>query len=363
MTGASALIDEYPDEVLWAQPEGVEARLPWTMRTFEEEYDALRQHAALFDLSYLTTVELTGNDAADLLQYACARDVSYLLPEKVLISAVLGPSGQVRDVVLIRKSDAGFLLESSIGCGSALLGHLVEVGGRLEDLVVLREEALLGVEGPFAWKCIAEVLGPLAGSLPFQASCSVSWKGCDVQVVRCGSTAEYGFRVRASDTISAELWRTISKLAVPAGYRALELAQLEARHPTPHRECSAGESVTECGFNWLVEPFKPDYCGRDAMQEACIQGRQARTIGVSWKENESVPPGARVVVGGMHEIGSIIWSEFSPGRQEMIGLARVDAQWAAAGLACQVENEGGLAEAQTEAAPYVVPRSWSTPIS
>ena len=67
--------------------------------------------------------------------------------------------------------------------------------------------------------------------------------------------------------------------------------------------------------------------------------------------------GAPIAIGGV-EIGKVVLSMFSPGRQEIIGLARVRPDLVAPKLSITVGSDA--VPATTLAAPYFLPISWKT---
>jgi len=326
--------------------------------SFEDEYRAVRTDAAVFDLSYFTTLEVRGDGATDVVQRACARDVGYLLPEKCMTSVLLNDDGEVVDVALVRRAGEGFLLGCSFARGDRTREHLA--GLTIGDAeITVSDDVAFSVEGPYAWKYLGEVVDQLLAGLPFQGVAKAAWAGDDLWVTRNGMTGEYGYELQVPATRAAELWERLTAVVRPAGYRTLELAQLETRYPVPHREAGPGVSVRACGYNWLVDPDKTECVGAGAVADLLAETGGVRPVGFTAPAGSPVVPGLPILVGRQLEIGTVLWADDSPGLEAVVGVGRVDAGWAAAGLRLQA---GSDVEITTQAAPYVVPRSWTTPL-
>ncbi len=131
---------------------------------------------------------------------------------------------------------------------------------------------------------------------------------------------------------------------------------LEVRQPIPRLETTGDVNVIEIGANWLVDVTKDAFVGKEAVLAAFESRQGRRTVGFSG--GDTVPePGARVLAGG-EDIGEVVFAVRSVGLGTTLGLARVEAGLAAAGLELTVAGAG----VTTLTSPYIVPKSWSIPI-
>ncbi len=345
-----------------AHPEGTvygtvgEATAALRYSTLEQEYDAIRNRAAVFDLSGARLIEITGDGAVEYAQRVLARDVEYLTAERCMTSLVLDAEGSVVDDVVVWGREDGLLLESSVGNGAGLLEHLRAQAG--DDVTITDrtgELVVLALEGPYAWGVVGRLIDGELAALPFESVVDTTWDGEDIVFARTGSTAEYGYKIISSATSVEKLWGKAVEQALPAGYEALELAMLEVRQPVVRHEAT-GADIIEMGANWLVDITKEEFLGRDAVLAAFNAPAKRRTIGFSG--GESVPePGTPVTVGG-EQVGEVVYAARSIALGTTLGLARVAPELAAAGLTLSV----GDAEMTTLTSPYITPKSWSTPI-
>ncbi|HEX8779653.1 MAG TPA: glycine cleavage T C-terminal barrel domain-containing protein [Nocardioides sp.] len=352
---ATVLANLHPEGTVHGQVG--DATVPLSFSAPSDEYKVLRERAAVLDLSGHRLVEVTGAGANEFAQRVLARDVEYLTSERCMMSLVLDESGQVVDQVLAFGREDGILLESSCGAGTRLIEHLrqqndegVEITDRSGELTVL------ALEGPYAWGVVGRLIDGELASLPFESVVDTTWNGVDIIFARTGFTGEYGYQMIVPVDAAAELWRQSLEHAGPAGLEALELAMLEVRQPIPRHEAVGGASVIEIGANWLVDVTKDEFVGRAAVLAAFESGQGRRTVGFAG--GDTVPAaGARVLACG-EDIGEVVHAVRSAGLGSTLGLARVDADLAAAGLEFTVDG----VEVTTLTSPYIVPKSWSIPI-
>ncbi|AUS77264.1 aminomethyl transferase family protein [Actinoalloteichus sp. AHMU CJ021] len=346
-----------------AHPEGTvhgvvgEATVPLRFSTPETEYEALRERAALLDLGGSRLIEVTGAAATDFLQRVLARDVEYLTAERCMTSLVLDEAGHVVDQVVVWGRENGVLLESSTGGGATLLAHLTEQN--TEGVVLTDRSAeltLLGLEGPYSWGVVGRLIDGELAALPLESVVDTQWDGVDVIFGRTGVTGEYGYKVIVPREAAERLWKQAAEQAVPAGQEVLEQAMLEVRQPVFRLEAAEDATVVELGANWLVDITKDAFVGRDAVLAAFARDNPVRTVG--FRGGDAVPePGTRVLAAG-EDIGVVVHAVRSVGLGATLGLARVEGEFAAAGLRLTVGDE----EVTTLTSPYVTPKSWSIPI-
>ncbi|NAS21003.1 aminomethyl transferase family protein [Herbidospora sp. NEAU-GS84] len=334
-----------------------DATVPLRFTDLSTEYGVLRDRAVALDLSGHTLVEISGPAAVDFAQRVLARDVEYLTSERCMMSLVLDDDGRVVDQVLAFGREDGLLLESSVGAGTRLIEHLrahndegVEIVDRSADLTVI------GLEGPYAWGVVGRLIDGELASLPFEAVSDTVWNDVEIVFARTGFTGEYGYQMIVPVESAADLWRATLEHVTPSGQEALELAMLEVRQPIPRLETAGDADVIEIGANWLVDVTKDEFVGKEAVLAAFESRQGRRTVGFSG--GDVVPePGARVLAGG-EDVGEVVFAVRSVGLGATLGLARVEAGLAAAGLELTVEGAG----VTTLTSPYIVPKSWSIPI-
>jgi len=322
------------------------------------EYAAIRGGAARIDLSGAGLVEITGDDAYDVLQKALARDLEFVTPEQSLNSALLDVDGGVVDVVTAYHFGDGFRLETSTGRGHQVADHLVALAadeGLTADVELnTAGQTIVLVEGPQAGKVLEETIDPDLSALPLSGLLEVSLDGVELLVSRTGFTGEFGYKIFVSVADVATVWTALDALPA-AGRTALETAMFEVRQPIVAREAVGGLSALQLGYAWVIDITKEDFVGRDAVVDAFEAGVRSEVVGLAAQTEVVPPPGTPISLGG-EQVGEVVHAVVSPA-VGVIGLARLRPELIAPGLDLQVGDE--LVAAKTMPAPYVIPASWS----
>ncbi len=352
----SPLTSVHPDTTVYGTVS--EATVALRYSTLDAEYAAIRERAALLDLSGSRIIEITGKDTIEFAQRMLSRDVEYLTAERCMTSLVLDADGRIVDQVVVWGRENGMLLESSIGGGARLLEHLrANADGSTVDIADLSESlTLFALEGPYAWGVVGRLIDGELAALPFESVVDTEWAGVTIVFARTGFSGEYGYKVLLPREEAEKLWAAASVEAVPAGQEALELSMLEVRQPLVHREATGDADIVEMGANWLVDITKDDFLGKDAVLAAFAGPGARRTVGFSG--GDSVPEAGTPVTVDGEKVGEVVHAMHSVGLNAALGLLLVPTDLAAAGLRLTV----GDVVVTTLTSPYVTPKSWSTPI-
>ncbi|HKY14941.1 MAG TPA: glycine cleavage T C-terminal barrel domain-containing protein [Microthrixaceae bacterium] len=329
-------------------------------QSLEADYDVLRSSAALINLSDVGLVRVEGSGAHDLVQHLLSRDIEFLTPERSITGLLLTEDGTAVDMVSCIVDDDGLVLRTGFGTGRRVADHL-EAHATPETVVELLDLEILGVEGPYAWSAIGEVLDPDIASLPFESVLPLGWGDHEITFSRIGVTGEYGYQLCGTTAAIGELREALTGPAVPIGRAAVEVAMLEVRQPLLSRELADGADVLTAGLQWLLDLSKPEFLGREAVVEGHRAGQSHRTIGIEVDAPADGLEGCDLVVDD-HRVGTVVWAVRSPQREGALALARIRAELAASGLELAVATNDGSSTARTLSSPYVVPASWGVPI-
>lgn len=321
-------------------------------------YTALRNESAVFDRSNVDFVRLVGQDAETVLQRVATRDLEYLSPERSTTALVLQDDGSLIDLVTIYRFDDAFLVEASPGGGPRLAEHLA---GRAAAADVAVEDAAgriacVAVEGPYAWNAAGRIVAPELAALPLDSVIEATWQDRSVVFSRSGVTGEYGYKFVGEADDIADVARSLAKEVVVAGAEVEAAATLEVRHPVLPAAADAG-TIVRFGASWLVDPAKGGYVGRDAFHAAHARERSI-TVGFVTDGEDAVADGTPVVTADGSDVGVVVTSGWSPLLERTIGLVAVDRDLSCVGLELAAADRA----ITTAASPFILPKSWKTPI-
>ncbi len=168
------------------------------------EYSALRRSVGLCDFSTHGKFKITGDDYVRWLSELVSRDLEFFDTEKTLFALCLNEQGEALDLVTLYKYEDAILVETEASNRDRLADWFEQ---HRTDAVVIEdvseELALIGFEGPQAFKVARMLIDFEISSIPFQSFVETTKDGQLLTLARIGSTGEYGYKVFAPAEYSA----------------------------------------------------------------------------------------------------------------------------------------------------------------
>lgn len=336
--------------------------LPVQFSGIQKEHEAVRTRAGLFDVSHMGEFYVSGSGALEFLQYLLTNDVAAMEEGQALYTLMCYPDGGVVDDLLVYKlADEDYMLvvnAANIDKDFEWLHKHAE-----HDTVHVRnvsdEMGLLALQGPAAARIIGRLAdAPVAGLGNFRFLTNVRIGGVEAAVVsRTGYTGEDGFEMYAANEVLPALWEQLLEAGeqdglLAAGLGARDTLRFEARLPLYGQELSAAISPLEAGLGFFVKLGKGEFIGREALAEQKAAGPQRKLVGIEMIER-GIPRSAYPVLSEAGEqIGEVTSGTQSPTLKTNVGLALVDAAYAALGTELWVDIRGKRVKAQVAKTPF-----------
>lgn len=321
--------------------------LPRDYGDAREEYQAIRNTCALFDVSPIRKFSLNGPAAGYFLDHLLTRPVSDTPPMRGIYVAYCNADGSLKDdSILYKFSDEDYLLMPSD------IDHSPHFEALRKQLLI-READLTIVDCTDSWIGMA-VQGPLSATVlqhmgfddiaqlkPFEVR-DYKFSSGSMYVARMGFTADLGYECWFKPEIQADFERAIKVvrstmgLALPGyGLTALEACRLEGGFVVAGWDFSTEldyapgfeRSPYEVGLGWLVNLDAVDFVGRDALREQRETGQAYCLRSLAIDDTRKPEDGVELygmVNGTEQQVGSINCSAWSWGLGKMIGNASLD---------------------------------------
>jgi aminomethyltransferase len=333
----------------------------------EHEYNAIRNAAALIDVSPLFKYLVTGKDAARLVDRIITRDAVRLQPGQVIYTPWCDEQGHViDDGTVSRLAEDRFRWTAA---EPSLRWFRANAGGldvHIDD--VSTDMAALSLQGPTSAAVLRAVSDAPIDALKYFRITSGAIADCPVDISRTGYTGDLGYEIWMRRDDAHTIWDVLMDAGRayglrPTGLLALDVARIEAGlllidvdFFSVRKALTASQLYTpiEMGLDRLVDFNKDDFIGRQALVESRTRGHRKRIVGVEvqWPDVErlydavGLPPLATAtasraavpVRAAGRQIGRMTSSTWSPTLKKMIGLATVDAAHAVAGAPIEIEH-------------------------
>ncbi len=307
------------------------------------EHRECRTGAAVFDVSHLGTLRVTGSDAYDRLQRTFTNDLARISPGRTQYTHLLGDDGSVLDDIIVWWTDQDSFdvmpnasntdrvrdalggedeLSGGNAAGSALGGEDELSGAGCRAVDVTDSRAVLAVQGPEARNRLAPV-SPGASQVARNRVAPVEWGGTVVTVAGTGYTGEDGVEIAVPADAAERFWDAVVAAGiVPAGLGARDTLRLEAGLPLHGHELGPGITPLQAGLGWVVRWEKPSFSGRAALAAERERGIHRRLRGLKLSSRRPPRAGQAVLRDG-RPVGEVTSGNFSPGLEAGIALAFV----------------------------------------
>ena len=358
------------------------------------EYNAIREGAALIDVSPLSKYVVSGPDATALVNRVVTRDATKLVVDQVAYCVWCDERGKVMDdgTVTRRADDEYFWTAADPSYRWLTLNaHGLDVS--IAD--VTDDVAAVALQGPKSRDVLQAATRQDWTDIRYYRGRRTEIGGVDTYVTRTGYTGDLGYELWVDDDAGVDLWDALWEAGEDhgiraAGIRALDVARVEAGlimaevdYVGARHAISAEQEYSpfEIGLGGLVDFAKGEFVGRRALElEQAAGGPARRLAGVEldWGGIETLfakhdqPPSVSAMVhrdpvpvyDGARHIGratSIVWG---PTIKKMVGFASVPPASASLGsrlsVEWSVEGERGKVDATVVELPFLdLPRKRS----
>ena len=294
-----------------------------------EEHHQVRRDCGVFDVSHMTVVDVSGEQARDYLQRLLANDVARLKSTgRALYSAMLNERGGVIDDLIVYLTDWGYRLVVNASTRDKDLAWMqAQAAGFAVEVRERAELAMLAIQGPHARARTSELVSQARAGLihdlkPFQGMADGDWF-----IGRTGYTGEDGLEIilpaqQAPDFLSELVGAGIP----PIGLGARDTLRLEAGLNLYGQDMTEDVSPLAANMGWTVawEPTERDFVGRAALEQQRARDDLPKLVGLVLEERGVLRAHQVVRVNGVGD-GEITSGSFSPTLGKSIALARVPA--------------------------------------
>ncbi len=292
------------------------------------EHNSVRQSAGVFDVSHMTIIDVTGEDAQTWLRGMLTNDVAKLAPMQALYSCLCNEEGGVIDDLIAYKiNDTQYRLVVNAGTREKDIAWLKQhVSGDVK-LAMPSHSAMLAVQGPDAVTKTAIALDSMGAGADIQnLKRFFALEQGDWFIARTGYTGEDGVEIVVPGEMAPLLFKALLEQGVaPCGLGARDTLRLEAGMCLYGQDLDESHSPVQSGIGWAVDVRDPErqFIGRDVLYEQKSTGTDVHQVALVLNQKGIMRAG-QVVQRSGQAIGTVTSGTFSPTLQKSIALARVN---------------------------------------
>ncbi len=333
----------------------------------EHEYNAIRNAAALIDISPLFKYRVTGKDATRLVDRIITRDMRKVSVGQVIYTPWCDEQGKtIDDGTVSRLEDNVYRWTAA---DPSLRWFTLNAAGldvQIED--ISESVAALALQGPTSGQLLRSVVeGPDLDNLKYFRVTQGRIASIPIEVSRTGYTGDLGYELWVPADEALKVWDTLMEQGRPfdihpAGMLALDVARIEAGLLLIDIDFNSSKkalieaqkySPFEMGLGRLVHLDKNRFVGQTALIAEHSRGPERQIVGleIDWTQVEQLyeavglppavsPIASRVAVPIFSDgiqVGKATSSTWSPVLKKMIALATIRSDYAKEGTRLDFE--------------------------
>ncbi|MGA2372277.1 MAG: aminomethyltransferase family protein [Candidatus Korobacteraceae bacterium] len=332
----------------------------------EHEYNAIRNAAALIDVTPLYKYMISGPDATRFVNRVIARDINKVAVDQVIYCCWCDEEGKIVDDGTITRLEEGRYRWTAADPNLRWFRqNAIGLDVQIEDIT--EQIAALALQGPTSGKLLKSIAEADIENLKYFRKTSGKIGGVEVDISRTGYTGDLGYEIWIPWQKAVKVWDTLMDAGKrfdihPTGMLALDVARIEAGLILADVDYISSKkalipsqkySPAEVGLEKLIHFEKENFIGREALLAEQKAGPKRKLMGleIDWNEFETLfdrmglapqtPATASrahvPVYKGREQVGKATSTTWSPLLKQLIALASVDSQHAGAGSRLQVE--------------------------
>ena len=322
-----------------------------------DEHDAVREAAGMFDMSPLKKVYVRGPDAAKVVDHVITRDMTKVSVGESVYGAILTEAGTVSDDAIIANLGNNEYLHCHGSGGS--MERLQESAEGLNASVELDDDLHnIALQGPKALALLNAHTPIDLSAMKYFNHQATTLFGHPVRLSRTGYSGERGYEVLAASNVIGDIWDNIlehgqSEGVMPCSFTALDKVRIEAALLFYGYDMTDEHTPWEVGLGFSVSSGKGDYRGKAA---ALASKGQERFLGAGISVNHT-----DALVGGevLRVKGKDVGTVNSPGWSHRLGkslaLVHLHPSACKAGKELEVMSDDLTTTAVVEKIPFFDP--------
>ncbi len=320
------------------------------------EHKQCREKAALFDVSHMGQVVLSGAGGPAALEALVPSAMTTLKPGKARYTVFTNEAGGIMDDLIVSNAGDHLFIVVNASMRDQDIAHMRSnlAEGALSEL---SDRALLAVQGPAAEGVVSQ-MAPEAAALSFMETTEARILGADCRISRLGYTGEDGYEISVPEDRAVEITRALlaHEDCAPAGLGARDSLRLEAGLCLYGNDIDAETSPVEAQIQWLIQKRRREeggFPGAARIQRELAEGPARKLVGIAPEGRAPARQGVEITDQEGRAIGRVTSGGFGPSVGGPVSIGYVAAAEAVPGTKINLVVRGKPLPAEVVALPFV----------
>ncbi len=337
--------------------------MPISYSGINEEHQAVRTSAGVFDVSHMGEFMVKGEQALDLIQRVTSNDASKLGAGQAQYSCLPNDQGGIVDDLLVYCLEPGktyMLVVNAANIEKDWNWISAHNTNGAELINISDKTALLAIQGPNATKILQPLTEVDILNLKYYTFVKGSFAGVEKVVISAtGYTGAGGIEIyfEGTEANAKKIWDAIfaagaSSGIKPVGLGARDTLRLEMGYCLYGNDIDDTTSPLEAGLGWVTK-FTKAFTARAIFEKQKAEGVKRKLVGFEMVD-KGIPRHDYVITDKDGKaIGKVTSGTQSPSLQKAIGLGYVEMPFAALDTPIWISVRDKQLQAKVVKAPFV----------
>ena len=301
--------------------------LPAAFGSLEDSYHHLKEHVQVWDVAAERQGEITGKDAAKLVQLMTCRDLSKSKDGRCYYCPIIDDNaGLINDPVVLRFNENKWWV-SIADTDVILFAKGLAIGNKFDVNIIEPEVDIMAVQGPKSFKLMEKVFGEKITKLKFFGFDYFDFGGAKHLIAQSGWSKQGGYEVYVQNTEAGlklydHLFEIGKEFNVKPGCPNL-IERIESGLLSHGNDMDNGDNPYECGFDKYVNiDSNIVFLGKEKLKKIKSEGIKRKLMGVKFDLNEISLTGSLDLIDKDNSIiGELRSACYSPHFKKVIGIA------------------------------------------
>ena len=308
--------------------------MPISYSGINDEHQAVRRNAGVFDVSHMGEFMVKGENALDLIQRITSNDASKLTAGRAQYSCFTNENGGIVDDLLVyclEENKVYMIVVNASNIEKDWNWIKMHNTKNVELHNISDDTCLLAVQGPNATKILQPLTDMDILNLKYYTFVKGKFGGVDnVLVSATGYTGAGGVEIyfKNENDHAVKIWNKIFEVGAPQGLKPIGLAardtlRLEMGYCLYGNDIDDTTSPLEAGLGWITK-FTKNFTAKDVLQTQKEEGVKRKLVGFEMVDRGIPRHHYDICDAEGKPIGYVTSGTQSPSLNKAIGMGYVE---------------------------------------
>ena len=332
--------------------------MPISYGKISDEYNAVRHHCGIFDVSHMGQIQITGNDAESFLNYLTINNVDQISDYEAQYSAMCDNNGNLLDDLIVFKfSKTKYIVIVNASNKMKVLDWMESFNDYEVDLDDLNiNNSLIALQGPKSRDLLNQISNKVI-EIPFYNLEQLKLLNHEIILSRTGYTGELGYEILGPHAAINDLWDYFLVNNVkPTGLAVRDVLRLEMKYCLYGNDIDSNINPIEAGLSWITDLNKDNFSGKTQLLNIKNNGVDKKLFGFKMLD-KAIPRKGYSIYFDDNCVGKVTSGTHSPTLSYGIGLGYINSIYNKIGQKIKIKIREKLIDAEIVKTPFLTKTS------